>query len=220
MSMYGTLFGQNPAAGLLCAILGKRPADFGRFRDAFVAERNGEPVIAVYTRNGGGNRSCFCEDDPRYGYKGCRHRVEEEEVDETVELPDEEGRAKGYAPCNIFVGSKRMFKTGKRVMHPYYVCEAPGSDECACPGCTITYRLPELEGYIRDEDDDFDSTYATIYFRPPEEYREVLAGAIREGTPSEDWAQFIAALEDPPDEPKTDNEKRAVALIASLKEAS
>ena len=52
MSMYGLVFGTNPQADAILATLGLRRADCGRFRDCFVADGR----IAVYTRNGGGNR--------------------------------------------------------------------------------------------------------------------------------------------------------------------
>lgn len=53
MSLYNMLFGTNPAAGILLELLGLSPNDFYRFRDCYLTE-NGE--IAVYTRDGGGNR--------------------------------------------------------------------------------------------------------------------------------------------------------------------
>lgn len=50
--------------------------------------------------------------------------------------------------------------------------------------------------YAFDEDDDFDCTYANIYFKYPEGYEEVLtemaAGTI---TPSEKWKLLFEALE-------------------------
>jgi len=105
MSMYNALFGQNPHADILLGILGLSKGDVGRFRDCYVDELDGEQVIAVYTRNGGGNRECWEDDD---------------------------------------------------------------NDGCDCPGCVISYCLPDHPNYLRDEDDDFDCTYATIYFSIPE----------------------------------------------------
>lgn len=43
-------------------------------------------------------------------------------------------------------------------------------DSCSCPGCVIQYQLPKHPLYISDADDDFDCTYATIYFRVPDEF--------------------------------------------------
>lgn len=49
--------------------------------------------------------------------------------------------------------------------------------------------------YVYDEDDDFDCTYADIYFKHPEEYKEILTemskGTI---TPSEKWSMLLEAL--------------------------
>ena len=53
MSLYNMLFGSNPHADALLGILGLDRGDVGRFRDCFLTE---DGRIAVYTRNGGGNR--------------------------------------------------------------------------------------------------------------------------------------------------------------------
>lgn len=50
--------------------------------------------------------------------------------------------------------------------------------------------------YSHDEDDDFDCTYADIYFRHPEGYEDILK-EMAEGvvTPAEKWQLLFAALE-------------------------
>lgn len=53
MSMYNAIFGVNELAPLLFELLGLKPDNFYRFRDAYLNE---EGLIAVYTRAGGGNR--------------------------------------------------------------------------------------------------------------------------------------------------------------------
>ncbi len=124
MSMYNLLFGQNPMSDLLLGIIGLNKSAVGRFRDVFIS--NGE--IAVYTRNGGGNREHWNDEK-------------------------EEG------------------------------------EDCDCTGCTITYYLPKHPLYLRDEDDDFDYTYATIYFKIPDQYRDFLAILDKgEFKPDERWA--------------------------------
>ena len=102
--------------------------DVGRFRDAFIS--NGE--IAIYTRNGGGNRDCW--DDEK-------------------------------------------------------------KEDCRCPGCIIGNILPKHPNYLRDEDDDFDSTYATIYFSIPDEVKE-LAEKLDTGTfePDARWTDKLDGL--------------------------
>lgn len=53
--------------------------------------------------------------------------------------------------------------------------------------------------YLYDEDDDFDSTYATFYFKFPEEYMEdlkALSAKSETHTPSEKWKALFQALED------------------------
>lgn len=122
MSMYSLAVGdghQNDRGAILIAALGN--PDVGRFRDAWVEKgEDGEPVIAIYTRNGGGNRE---------GYAGV-----------IADLQD----------------------------HPMY---------------------------LRDADDDFDSTYATFYFRTPDHlrdsFREIAGDPVNM---SDVWQKAIDAL--------------------------
>ncbi|HMH91102.1 MAG TPA: hypothetical protein VK586_08465 [Streptosporangiaceae bacterium] len=63
MSLYDLVLGdgrQQERAVVLLAVLGN--PDPGRIRDAWVELRDGEPVIVLYTRNGGGSRECSCDD--------------------------------------------------------------------------------------------------------------------------------------------------------------
>ena len=55
MSMYNMLFGRNPHAKLLLSMLNLSESDCGRYRDAFISDKQ----IAIYTRNGGGNRKDY-----------------------------------------------------------------------------------------------------------------------------------------------------------------
>ena len=131
MSMYGIVHGQNSLSDIILACLDLTRNGVGRFRDAHVA--NGE--IAIYTRNGGGNRDCW--DD---------------------------------------------------------ACAPEDERECHCVGCIISFHLPKHPHYLRDEDDDFDHTYATIYFRIPPEHAELLAPMERgEWKPDERWHAALEA---------------------------
>jgi len=96
---------------VLLSLLG--PIDVGRIRDAWVEKGEHGPVIAVYTRNGGGNREHHPEADQ------------------------------------------------------------PAGLSCKCTGCIATHHLPAHPQYRRDADDEFDCTYATFYFSPPESH-EIL----------------------------------------------
>lgn len=110
---------QYDRGAILLAALGN--PDVGRFRDAWVEKGDdGEPVIAIYTRNGGGNRE------------------------------DYEG---------------------------------------------VIADLQDHSLYLRDADDDFDRTYATFYFRTPDELREEFRAIASEPVDmSERWQATIAAL--------------------------
>lgn len=135
MSLYNMLFGVNPLSKIILATLRLTIEDVGRFRDCFVT--NGE--IAVYTRNGGGNREHYFYGD-------------------------------GEDP-------------------------GPG-DHCKCTGCIITYHLPKHPCYLRDKDDDFDCTYATIYFKFPDEYADGLKkiDAGEKFDPDARWEAILEAL--------------------------
>lgn len=127
MSLYSILAGEEPLADILLAGLGLTRSDVGRFRDAWVTT---EGEIAVYTRNGGGNRDCWSDEDE-------------------------------------------------------------STESCECPGCIITYRLPKHPLYLRDSDDDFDSTYATIHFKPPDAIPEDFPRGV---SGDERWAAILAKL--------------------------
>ena len=133
MSMYNLLFGENPASDFLLALLDLTKADVGRFSDAFVTADGTE--IAVYTRNGGGNRD---------------HWDDEKEEGET----------------------------------------------CSCTGCIIGYRLPKHPLYLRDEDDDFDRTYATVFFRVPEAALPLVKDLAEQRDPNALWLSTLKELKE------------------------
>ena len=59
MSFYNMLQGTNLSTFFILPMLGeKHPDAYPRYRDCFVGEKNGQPVIQVYTRVGGSNRGC------------------------------------------------------------------------------------------------------------------------------------------------------------------
>jgi len=114
MSMYNLVFGENDMADMILATLGLTKHDVGRFRDCFVSDGK----IAVYTRNGGGNRQ---------------------------------------------------------------------------------YHMPDFSNhpqYAFDCDDDFDDTYATIYFNFPDESAELLKklDSGERFDPDQRWLDAIATL--------------------------
>jgi len=190
--MYSIVFGKNAMSDVLLAMLGLDESKVGRFRDCYIS--NG--MIAVYTRNGGGNRECWHYDNPKLGDEGCGGEVWQEEVDETVEVGEEEAINKGYQLMNVWIGGKRLAKTGRKVVVDRHTCREPDSATCSCPGCTIVHQLPLHPLYVRDADDDYDCTYATIYFRFPEEFAEDLR-KIDSGdsvNPSDRWEEFIASI--------------------------
>lgn len=137
MSLYDAAVADGNQAergAVLLAVLGG--PHVARYRDAWVEKSPDGPVIAVYTRQGGGNRECCCDPGGMTGQhvpSAC------------------------YAACNEALAA-----------HPLY---------------------------LRDADDDFDATYATFYFRVPEECREALAeAAVDPVNMSERWQAAIDAI--------------------------
>jgi hypothetical protein len=122
---------QHERGAVLLAVLDSPVV--ARFRDAWVEKGDDGPVIAIYTRQGGGKRQCYCGSEP-----GRAH------------VPEQ-----CYAACNEALAA-----------HPLY---------------------------LRDADDEFDGTYATFYFRVPEEVRGVLAEAAVE--PVDMSARWKAAID-------------------------
>lgn len=161
MSLYDMVFTKNPMGDVLLYTLGLMPEDVGRYRDTFISEG----TLAVYTRNGGGNRKCFHGDGDvsnsmSDAFPGCKQHVERVTRHEVEHTP-------------IAGGLTFMRPTGRMVEEDVNVCDAPNSTECGCPGCIITHRLPKHPLYLRDVDDAFDRTYATIYFRFPPEFEQI-----------------------------------------------
>ena len=141
MSMYAMIFGESQHADTLLALLGTKKSDFYRYRDCYLTDKR---QIAVYTRGGGGNRACGCDD-----------ATPEER---TVE----------------FAGDRHS------------------------PGCVRPIQASNRKHpcYLFDEDDDFDSTYATFYFRLPDEAdRGALADVMPELSREERWSDFLGALQ-------------------------
>lgn len=198
MSLYNMLFGANPAGPYILKTLGLSTAEVGRYRDCYVEKMpNGTYRIVLHTRNGGGNRDCWHADDPKWGSSGCAGEPYAVEVDETVEVTEDEAKEKGYQLLNVWIGSKRMANTGRKVMEQRQTCNEPDTAFCGCPGCTINYRLPLHPLYLSDADDDFDCTYADVYFSLPEDYAtelKALADNQEFVKPSEKWQALIASL--------------------------
>lgn len=78
--------------------------------------------------------------------------------------------------------------------------------------------LRAIPGFIRDEDDDFDSTYATFYFNIPDEWGPLFKtlgeiGAQKVEKPGEAWGRVIADLKSGA---KTEQTLRAVDALAPV----
>ena len=135
MALYDLAVGdghQRERGAVLLAVLGYPVV--ARFRDAWVEKSPDGPVIVIYTRQGGGNRECYCD-----------------EYEDRAHVPEQ-----CYAACN----------------------EA----------------LTEHPLYLRDADDSFDSTYATFYFRAPDdaEIRDALASIAQDPVDTDArWQQAI-----------------------------
>lgn len=195
MSMYGLVFGdadRPDRAGFLLAVLGS--PEVGRLRDVWLEKTSDDRIeIAVYTRNGGGNRDCWHNEDPSWGEPGCKHETFHRE--KTVWLNDGEGEPKLEWRVGRKWPRRTEYLTGEFEEEDSYKCLAPGSIECGCVGCIAQYRLPTHPLYIRDQDDDFDSTYATFYFKVPDEFLEMLTPLAGDHIDtSKRWADAIDAI--------------------------
>jgi hypothetical protein len=78
---------------------------------------------------------------------------------------------------------------------------------CNCTGCLITYVIPKMPGYISDKDEEMDCTYATIYFKVPEDINTRLKDM---GAPEDVTIDKLAV-------PPVDMSKRWNAAIEAIK---
>jgi len=62
---------------------------------------------------------------------------------------------------------------GNREHFDEYANKKEGMD-CSCPACCINHQLPKHPNYIKDYDDDFDCTFATVEFSVPERWAEFV----------------------------------------------
>lgn len=101
-----------------------------------------------------------------------------------------------------------------------YPNENESKAACDCTGCAMTYKLPKHPLYLSDEDDEFDSTYATIRFKVPEGMEFLKALEIgTQDVPEEKWARCLAALsskEEIPEEFKAGVERLKKTLMPVL----
>lgn len=55
-------------------------------------------------------------------------------------------------------------------------------------------ELTALPGYVRDSDDDFDSTYANFFYLPPDSAAEHLKAMAVDTAPAEQWKNLFEAM--------------------------
>jgi len=64
--LYNMVHGYNPACVWVLPLLGRHENEYPRFRDCYVDQKDGEYVIVIYTRVGGGNRNCGFGEEELY----------------------------------------------------------------------------------------------------------------------------------------------------------
>ena len=146
VGLYNIIFGVNAHADELLGLLGLKRDSFYRFRDCYLEGKK----IAVYTRAGGNNSKCSCDD-----------------------YDEEPGGGPGYVRSVEIGGDKH-------------------SPDCVT---VYNYRLYKHPCFISRDDDDFDHTYCTYYFRVPKKSdREALGKIEPEITRNELWIRYLGTL--------------------------
>jgi hypothetical protein len=84
------------------------------------------------------------------------------------------------------------------------------------------YEMTFVPGYIRDEDDSFDTTYALFYYKPPVEYEELVkkiveCGGDKRETTKEVWERLLEEVKSGKMSPRVTEATAKIAEI--LKEA-
>lgn len=75
--------------------------------------------------------------------------------------------------------------------------DKPEGPDCPCVGCFMAYRVHQLPHYLYDEDGEFDSTYASIYFEFPPEHAELLEAIASDSfESSEHWLDMLERLKE------------------------
>lgn len=200
MSLYEMIF-QDGRDGLpLLAALGfKTVGDVGRYRSSWIEKADDNFRVAIYTRNGGGNRECWCWDSAAHDDHVHIERRTNVWSQGYIDEHGDEYHVKVLRPAT---NKDRRDPDGFFVVErDVQICDVRDSAECSCVGCLIEHRLPQHPGYLFDQDDDFDSTYATIYFAVPEgPLLDAIKQAEAEGVEfpvvdmSERWTSVIDAL--------------------------
>ena len=174
----------------------------GRFRGSWF-EKDAEGLICVfYTRNGGGNRECIHDMSGYEADERCTHEQYTEMGNDFVFVPNDQEPPEGYTKVtNIITGTGWYYRSDEEMELTKIRCLTPNSSSCFCYACLIEHVLPNRAQYMSDEDDDFDSTYATIRFRGkpiedmPGVYDIVLAETGEDKVDmSERWADAIASI--------------------------
>lgn len=73
-------------------------------------------------------------------------------------------------------------------------------------------QLRQIPGFVKDEDDKFDCTYASFYYKIPEEFMPIIKEIVSEmpaPDPAERWKQLFREMEAKEDTPMT---KRALEV--------
>ena len=172
MSLFGAIFQDANRPDRAVAVLALAGFESigacGRFRDAwFEKSEQGDLICAVYTRNGMGNRECSCWGSEEHGEPECKHEVITVQAHDYKTQPKNDPIPEGWEHMkNVHMGNTIYVRTIEEVQVQRYKCLEPSSIECACTGCIMTYRIPAMDTYIEDHDDDFDGTYNTSYFKP------------------------------------------------------
>jgi hypothetical protein len=77
--------------------------------------------------------------------------------------------------------------------------------------------LRQLPGFEYDEDDDYDNTYATFYFKVPEKFKHLLEKLPQGENPAQRWQDTLEKLKTAtPDDPQV---KKLTAVLAPMFEA-
>ena len=89
-------------------------------------------------------------------------------------------------------GGNRDFYESEECCRGNYPEYFDGEDE---PSGPWNCDLRNIQGFLYDQDDDFDSTYAYFYYSPPDEYKADIEGIGEESrSPSAQWDKLLSSL--------------------------
>jgi len=118
-----------------------------------------------------------------------------------IDQPDEKWQSGRFRDIHVNKDGTRIILYtrnggGNRDHWDFSYSKYKKGENCPCPGCIISYKLPKHPNYIRDHDDGFDSTYAYVEFNVPDQFKDICKGLATGEEPKNVHEKFSKYIEE------------------------